>query len=71
MWVFACVILGVLTFSAYTNHIVPQLRPGRYPIFLFYVPVVLGTLAVYGLGCVVLRRCGIRLRKDARSNPPA
>ena len=70
LWIITCIVLGIFGLIAYVIELVPTLPSGRYPIVLFWVPIALATLAVYGIGYAILRICGFRLRRQPNDQSP-
>ena len=47
--------------------ILPRLGPGRYPLFVFVIPILLLSALFFGLGVLVFRAVGLRLfKKEAQ-----
>ena len=44
---------------------------GRYPIACIAIPVLIGAAIFYGVGCLLLKVFGIRVRKDSDNDKPA
>jgi hypothetical protein len=64
------IVIGVGGTFAYIYWIIDDFPAGRYPVFMFAFPVVLGTAAFFGLGVLILRSFGVSILRDEQIEQP-